>query len=299
MKKIVLFLSILVCLGFAQIQVVTTLPDFKNIVEIIGGNKVQVTALIKGTQDPHHYEIKPSDILTLRRADVVVLNGAELDEYWLLPLLEKSRNSRIQKGSPAYIDASSGLTLLEIPTGKIDRSMGDVHPAGNPHYTLSPTMMRQVVLHIAQQLAVLYPEYATEFKANTNAYVQELDRHIAQWKQQVQQVAPIVVYHNSWTYFFADFGLSAVGYIEPKPGISPSPEHMAQLIATMREHPHGLVLQEVYENGDNARFVAEQANYRHVVVPTLVGGTSSATDYIHLIDTLITTIAQSEKKQIK
>lgn len=297
MKKIILFLSMLSCLAVAQIQVVTTLPDFKNIVEIIGGDKVQVTALIKGTQDPHHYEIKPSDILTLHRADVVVLNGAELDEYWLLPLLEKSRNTRIQKGAAAYIDASKGIPLLEIPTGKIDRSMGDVHPAGNPHYTLSPSMMKLAVTHIAQQLGVLYPEYAADFTVNAHKYNQELDQQLVQWKRQLQKVAPIVVYHNSWTYFFADFGLSAVGYIEPKPGISPSPEHLAQLIATMREHPQGIVLQEVYENGDNARFVADQANYRHVVIPTLVGGTSSASDYVHMIDTLVTTIAQSEKQQ--
>ena len=297
MKKICLFLSVFICLVFAQIHVVTTLPDFKNIIEIIGGDTVQVTALIKGTQDPHHYEIKPSDILTLRRADVVVLNGAELDEYWLNPLLEKSRNTVIQKGAPGYLDASKGLTLLEIPTGKIDRSMGDVHPAGNPHYNVSPSMMKHVVQNIAQQLGVLYPESATLFKTNAEKYNQVLDQHIVQWKQQLKTLTPIVVYHNSWTYFFTDFGLTAVGYIEPKPGISPSPEHLAQLIATMRKYPQGVVLQEVYENGDNARFVAAQAGYQHRVIPTLVGGTAAAIDYIHMIDSLVTTIAQSEKNK--
>ncbi len=296
-KLLVLLLVGMLCTsGFAaeKIKVVTTLSDFKNFAEIIGGDKVTVTSFLKGYQDAHHFEIKPSDIMRLSGADMLIINGADLD-YWISPLIEKSRNPNIRKGTSGCIDASQGIPLLEVPATKVDRSMGDVHPYGNPHYNLSPAAMRIAFRHIADAMSARYPDYADYFQQNALAYEKKLDAKISEWKGLLKnsQETGIVVYHNSWSYFFNEFHLTAAGYIEPKPGLSPSPTYLNELIQKVNaQKKSGVILKETYENSDIAKYVASKVGYSVEEVPTYVGGTKEASDYISMVDTIVKTIAR-------
>lgn len=302
-KKLCIFLlAFMFCSSiFAEekIRVVTTIPDFKNFVEIIGGDKVSVASFIKGYQDAHHFEIKPSDIMRLKGADLLIINGADLD-YWIYPLIEKSRNQNIRKGSKGFIDASQGIKLMEIPTEKVDRSMGDVHPYGNPHYNLSPTAMKIAFQHIADALSALYPEYKAYFQQNAKRYELKLDEKMVAWENALKnsQSLGIIVYHNSWSYFFNEFNLTPTEFIEPKPGISPSPAYLNKLIQTVNtQNKSGIILKETYQNADIAAFVAQKTRYKVDEVATFVGGTKEASDYIAMIDAIVNRIANAKKRE--
>lgn len=295
MKKMLLvgllFLAMLNA-AVAKIQVVTTLPDFADVVRHIGGAEVEVVSLAAGFRDPHHLEIKPSDILKLRRADAVVVNGRNLDD-WILPLLEKSQNPKIQRGLPGFIDASAGIEPLDIPTGKVDRSQGDIHSGGNPHYTLSPVAMKQVVATLAHRLSELDHGHQELFAQNAKNTQNKLDNKLQEWRRKLgdKPSLPLVVYHNSWSYLFRDFNLTAIGYLEPRPGIAPSPAHLTALIARMKQEKRpGIILREVFKSAATSEYVAQQTGWRVVSVPTLVGATPKAKDYLGLMDTLIAMI---------
>jgi len=301
MKKLIifLFLSLLFSslLSFNlwsadKIEVVTTLPDFKNFVEIIGQDKVHVISIAKGYLDPHHVEIKPSDILKIKNADLLVINGLDLD-IWIYPLILNSRNPKVQKGVVGFIDASEGIEVLEAPVTKIDRSMGDVHPYGNPHYNLSPTAMRIAFSHILYSMMKTYPQHEKVFEKNGQDYLKKLDAKIIEWKNNLKKIPQkqIVSYHNSWSYFFNDFGLKSGGYMEPKPGIMPSPSHSAELIKRMNNEKTNIILKEVYFSDSTANFIADKTGAKVIEVPTSSGGNDQTPDYISLIDFLVQSIA--------
>jgi zinc/manganese transport system substrate-binding protein len=231
------------------VNVVATTPDLASLAKAIGGDAVDVKALAKPTEDAHFVDAKPSHIVTLNRADMLIEGGAELELGWLPPLLESSRNSRIAAGAPGRVVASHGIQMLEIPV-TFDRSKGDVHALGNPHFLIDPVRAKQVAAQIAEHLAQVQPASAETFRANLRAFTTQLDAKLAQWQKQLEPFrgAKIVTYHKDFVYLAERFNLDVVETLEPKPGIAPSPSHVAKVISTMRAENARLILVQPYQN---------------------------------------------------
>jgi zinc/manganese transport system substrate-binding protein len=270
----------------AQIRIVTTTEDLASVVVEIGGDKVTVESIAKGYQNPHFVEAKPSFILKLNKADLLVLVGRELEVSWLPPLITQSRNPKIQPGNPGYLDASLNVKILEIPTGAITRAMGDVHPLGNPHYWLDPENGRRIAKTVQGKLAQLAPADAAYFAQRYTEFDRKLADGEKRWKA---ALAPykglkIVTYHRSWPNFAEAFGLDVVGYVEPKPGIPPSPAHTLALIEEMKRQNIKIILVEPYFDLKTPNAIARDTGARVLVMPPSVGGVKGATSYIQLFD---------------
>jgi ABC-type Zn uptake system ZnuABC Zn-binding protein ZnuA len=284
--------------AFAPLKVVATSEDLAAIAREIGGDKITVEALGKGYQDPHFVEPKPSFILKLVNADVLILVGRELEIGWLPPLITQSRNAKIQLGANGYLDASLNVKILEIPTGQITRAMGDVHPAGNPHYWLEPGNGRL----IAQAMRDKLSELDSADRAYFAQRYADFDRRLADGERRWgAAMAPykgtkIVTYHRSWPNFVERFGLDVIGYVEPKPGIPPSPSHTLDLIAEMKRTGTKLILVEPYFDLKTPQAIARETGGTVLVLAPSVGGAPEATDYIKLFDYDIMTLAAALKK---
>ncbi len=270
----------------ADLAVVTTTEDLASLVREVGGEGVAVEALARGYQDPHFVEPKPSFILKLLKADLLVVVGRDLEAGWLPPLVQQSRNARIQPGAPAYLDASLTARVLDVPTGQVTRAMGDVHALGNPHYWLDPANGRRIAVAIRDKLAALRPERAASF----NGRYAEFDRRLAAAERRWDALmAPyrgvkVVTYHRSWPNFAERFGLDVIGYVEPRPGIPPSPAHTRELIQVMISQQITLLLVEPYFDVRTPEAVARQAGARVLQLTPSVGGAPPATDYFALFD---------------
>jgi zinc/manganese transport system substrate-binding protein len=270
----------------AAFKVITTTEDLASIVREIGGDKISVESIAKGYQDPHFVEPKPSYILKLNGADLLVVVGRELESAWLPKLIEQSRNRKIHPGSAGYLDASLGAQILDVPAGQITRAMGDVHPLGNPHYWLDPANGRRIASAVQKKL--------TELTAGDAAYFAqryaEFDRRLAdgekRWKAALApyQGLKIVSYHRSWTNFAAAFGLDVIGYVEPKPGIPPSPAHQLALMQEMKQQNIKIILVEPYFDLRTPNAIARDTGARVLVMPPSVGGVKEITDYLRLFD---------------
>src|SRR5437762_2588328 len=243
----------------AQLRVVATTPDLASVAREVGGDRVNVVALAKPTEDPHFVDAKPSFIVTLNRADALIEGGAELELGWLPPLLENARNSKIAAGAPGRIVASEGIRLLEIPTS-FDRSKGDIHSLGNPHFMIDPAAAKVVARNIATHFAALDPRNAATYNANLARFNSRIDAKLADWEKQLAPYrgAKIVTYHRDFIYFAQRFGLSIVDELEPKPGIAPSPAHLAQVIGEMKRNNVKLILVQPFQNRKTAETVARQ-----------------------------------------
>ena len=282
-----LFLMLLApAIASAQLKVVATTEDLGSLASEIGGDRVSVTSLAKGYQDPHFVDPKPSFILAVSRADLLIVVGRELEVGWLSPLLTSSRNSKVQPGSKGYLDASLTVRILEIPTGQITRAMGDVHPLGNPHYWLEPGNGRRMAQAIRDKLGELSPNDKTLF---AQRYADFDSRLAAAEKRWDAAMAPykgtkIVTYHRSWPNFMERFGLEVMGYVEPKPGIPPSPAHTIDLIGEMKRQGAKLIVVEPYFDLRTPQAIANQASGKVLVLAPSVGGSKEAGDYIKLFD---------------
>lgn len=275
-----------------KLNVVTTTPDLGAIAREIGGNAVEVKTLAKPSEDPHFVDAKPSHIVTLNRADVLIEGGAELEMGWLPPLLESARNGRIAAGSPGLVVASQGIRMLEVPA-TLDRSRGDVHSLGNPHFFIDPLSAKIVAGEIAAHFSQLDPASAPMFKANLAAFNSAVDAKYAEWQKLLAPYrgAKIVTYHNDFVYFADRFNLQVVETLEPKPGIAPSPAHIAKVIATMNAQNAHVILVQPYQNRKTAETVARQTNATVVDVSQQPGALKGTDSYIQLMDTLVRSIA--------
>jgi zinc/manganese transport system substrate-binding protein len=267
-------------------KVIATTEDLAALVREIGGDKVTVDSIAKGYQDPHFVEAKPSFILKLHDADLLIVVGRELELGWLPPLLTQSRNSKIQPGGAGYLDASTGVRILDIPTGQITRAMGDVHPSGNPHYWLDPENGRIIAKAIAAALARLSPNDRAYFDQRYADFDRRLGDAQKRW---AAAMAPykgtkVVTYHRSWPNFTERFGLDVIGYVEPKPGIPPSPSHTIQLIAEMKRQNVKLILVEPYFDLKTPESIAREVGGKVMVLTPSVGGVKEASNYIALFD---------------
>jgi zinc/manganese transport system substrate-binding protein len=275
-----------------QLRVVATTPDLAALAREIGGNRVNVVALAKPSEDPHFVDAKPSHIVTLNRADALIEGGAELELGWLPPLLENSRNSRIAAGSPGRIVASEGIRMLEIPSS-FDRSKGDVHSLGNPHFMVDPVNVKIVARNIANHFAQVDPKSAPIYQANLTKFNSRLDAKFADWQKQLAPYrgAKIVTYHKDFVYLAQRFGLNIVDELEPKPGIAPSPAHLAQVIGKMRSSNAKLILVQPYQNRKTAETVARQTGALVLDVPQQPGAAPNTTGYFEMMDNLVNTMA--------
>jgi ABC-type Zn uptake system ZnuABC Zn-binding protein ZnuA len=302
MKRILIGLAIatFVFAGNASAQtklkVVTTIADLASITQAVGGDRVDAISIARGYQDPHFVEPKPSFLLSLRNADLLEVVGLELEIGWLPGLLDQSRNSKIRPGAKGYLDVSRGVEILDRPTGTVNRSMGDVHAMGNPHYWLDPANAVRIAIQIEKKLEELRPADAAYFRQRLNAFKTRLNDANKRWTEVMKPYrgAKIVTYHNSWPNFARRFGLNVVGYVEPKPGVPPSPSHTFELINLIKDQKVRAIVMEPYFDVKTPRFVADRSGAKLVVLYPSVGGAKSGTDdYIQLFDTNINNLVKA------
>ena len=270
----------------AAVNVVATTEDLAALTREVGGDRVKVEAIARGYQDPHFVEAKPSFILKLHGADLLVLVGREMEIGWLPPLIQQSRNAKIQVGADGHLDASTTARILEIPTGQITRAMGDVHPFGNPHYWLDPGNGRRIAKAIADKLSTMSPADAAYFAARYADFDRRLGEAEKRWDALIgpYKGLKVVTYHNSWPNFCERFGLQVVGYVEPRPGIPPSPSHTIELIQEMKRLSVKILLVEPYFDLKTPQSVARETGAKVLVMSPSVGGLKEANDYIKLFD---------------
>lgn len=284
-----------------RISVVTTLPIFKDIAEHIGGDKVQVEALAKGYQDPHFVDAKPSFIIKMNQADLFIWAGLDLEVGWVPPLVEGARNAKILWGAAGNLDVSKGIPLLEIPQVAAAqlRAGGDLHVYGNPHYWLDPERGKIIAQNIYERLAQLSPANQAYFKANLDHFKSELDKKIAEWLEKLQPYRgkKIIAYHNSWPYFEERFGLEIVDFIEPKPGIPPSPAHLVSLIKTMQQQDIKVIIIEPYYDDKPAQSVASRTDAVVVPIATSVDAYKDIRSYFDLFDYNVNALVEAFKMQ--
>jgi zinc/manganese transport system substrate-binding protein len=300
----ILLLAVLAAAGIqlpadaaAKLRVIATIPDLKALTEAVGGDLVEVESLARGNQNPHDLEVRPSLMVKLRRADAVIINGLELDQ-WADAVIRGANNAAVVPGSPGYIDASRGVPVIDVPTTRVDRSMGDVHPLGNPHYTLDPGLAPTVTQSIVEGLARLAPEHRATFERQRQGFVARLEPALGRWQTALAPLkdARIVVYHNNLGYFFKRFGLTQLGTIEDRPGIPPSPAHLARLVREMKEaRTRVVIVLESWSDQKLAARVAEETGARVAIINTKLGTFSGPEAYISSVDANVTALAQAAR----
>jgi zinc/manganese transport system substrate-binding protein len=298
-RNLMLSVSLLLAIGggpaSAVVQVVATTPEYASLATAIGGDRVAATSLAKPTEDPHFVDAKPSHVVTLNRADLLIEGGAELEVGWLPPLLEGARNSRIEAGSPGHLLASDGVQLLDVPA-TLDRSKGDIHGAGNPHFMMDPVNAAVVARHIAAGLCAVDAPGCASYKENLSRFEQALEEKTKAWTAELAPFrgAAIVTYHTTWRYFANRFGLKADTFLEPKPGIPPSPPHLAEVIAKMNADHIKVILVEPYQQRKAAEFVAGNTGATVVDVAQFPGGLpGTESGYVALMDANVHAVAKA------
>ena len=284
--------------AFAALKVVTTTQDLESLTREVGGDKVAVESLAKGYQDPHFVEAKPSFILKLHSADLLIAVGRELEIGWLPPLVNQSRNPRIQPNGDRYLDASLTTKILEIPTGQITRAMGDVHPSGNPHYWLGPDNGRRIAQAIQMKLSEISPGDAPYFAQRYADFDRRLAEAEKRWHAAMApyQGVKVVTYHRSWPNFTEAFGLNVIGYVEPKPGIPPSPSHTLELIQEMKRQQVKVIMIEPYFDRKTPDSIARETGAQVIVLAPSVAGEKEVTDYFKLFDYDVNLVVNAIKK---
>ena len=278
-----------------KIQIMTATSDLAALAQEVGGDKVDAESIARGYQDPHFVDAKPSFLLKLKRADLLIVVGLELEIGWLPPLITQSTNPKIQVGGPGYFDASRFAKILEIPTGQVTRAEGDVHPLGNPHYWLDPENGLRIAKGIADKLSEMHPGDAAYFAQRYSDFEKRLKDADQKW---LSQMAPykdrkIVTYHRSWPNFAEHFHLNVVGYVEPRPGIPPSPQHTVELIQQMKRDNVKVIVVEPYFDLKTPNAIARETGGQVLVLPPSVGGEKEIKDYFSLFDYDIAKLKQA------
>jgi zinc/manganese transport system substrate-binding protein len=281
-----------------KLNVVATTEDLASIGREIGGDRISIESIARGYQDPHFVEAKPSFILKLQRADLLIVVGRELEIGWLPPLITQSRNGKIQPGADGYLDASLQAEILEVPTGQITRAMGDVHPLGNPHYWLDPENGKRIAKEIADKLSEIRPNDRAYFQQQLSSFTSRLDEAEKRW---LSMMAPykgtkMVTYHRSFPNFAKRFNLDIIGYVEPRPGIPPTPQHTLDLINEMKRQNVKLVLVEPYFDLKTPNSIGRETGAEVLVMPPSVGGVKEVTDFFKLFDYDINLLINAIKK---
>jgi zinc/manganese transport system substrate-binding protein len=293
MNRILLIALLIPWAAHAKLNVVATLPDLASMARDIGGDNVTVICLGKPAEDPHYIQPKPSYIVALNKADVLIENGLELEIGWLPALLDQTRNGKIRLGGPGRVIASANVPVLDRPVGPLDRSQGDVHPGGNPHYLLDPERGKIAARNIAAGLKQADPAHAAAFDEGLARLLARIDAALADAQKLFAPFrgAKIVTYHRSFSYFADRYGLQVVATVEPKPGIPPSPAHLAALSDRMQAAGVKVILQEQWHETRTPALAAKKSGATVVVLPTQTGGDPAAADYPATIKLLAEKVA--------
>jgi zinc/manganese transport system substrate-binding protein len=291
--------TLLLCAGLvntaaARLNIIATTPDLAAIAREIGGDRVEVTALAKPTEDPHFVDAKPSFIVKMNRADALIEGGAELEIGWLGPLLNGARNSKLAPGSPGRIVCAKGITMLEVPAS-LDRSQGDLHAAGNPHYSTDPLNAETIAQTIAEAFSRLDASSAAYFQANQKKFEERLQSRLAEWQRLLKpyQGRHVVTYHNYWVYFANRFGLKMDLFLEPKPGIPPSPAHLTQLVSKMKADNIKVIMVQPYVSRRSAETVAGLTAGVVVDVAAFPGGAKATESYLDWLGSVVQALAKA------
>src|SRR5882724_4275967 len=297
-KKLLILSTILACALSAQakLNVVATLPDFGSLAREVGGDKIDLVVLAKATEDPHFVDARPSFVVSLRNADVLIDGGAELELGWLPPLLQNARNPKIEIGKPGRVQTSQGIRLMNVPAN-VTRAAGDVHALGNPHFMSDPIIAKAVAQHIAQSFSTVDPANGgfydanyKKFEATINAKLQEWGAALLPFKGQ-----NVVAYHDSWPYFAHRFGLNIDIFLEPKPGIPPSPSHLAEVIEKMKAQKIKAIIVEPFHDRKIADRVASATGAKVVDFDQYPGALPNTDTYVKLIDALVARLSAALK----
>lgn len=309
-RNVLLRLALIAALAFARgvlsptsaeaaskLKVVTATTDLAALASEVGGDRIDVESIARGYQDPHFVEAKPSFLLKLRKADLLIVVGLQLEIGWLPPLITQSGNPKIQVSAPGYLDASDFAEILEKPTGVVTRAMGDVHPLGNPHYWLDPENARRIAQGIEMKLTEMRPEDRGYFEERFKDFSQRLTTAEKKWDEEMRPLHgfKVVSYHKSWPNFAKHFGLDVVGYIEPRPGIPPSPGHTLELIGLMKRENVKIIMVEPYFDLKTPNSIGSQTGAQVLVMLPSVGGEKEVTDYFKLFDYDIALLTQAAK----
>jgi len=292
-------LLVLLALGpaAARIRIVTTTPDLTAIARAVGGERVEVTSIARGYQDPHYLQAKPSYMHLVNRADLLIYTGLELEVGWLPLLIQGARNPKVIPGERGHLEAAHGIRVLEVPTGEVDRTMGDIHPEGNPHYMLNPHNGLVVAETIAARLGELNPGNAAVFDRNLEQFRQGLGGKISHWEKRMKAFRDhkLVAYHKQWEYLADWLGLKIVDYIEDKAGIPPSPRHIANLVTRIPAEGVEAVVCANYVDPAQVRRVAEKTGVEVVVLPISVDGEEGIETYADLFEGIVTRLEDALK----
>lgn len=289
MKRIIsiftLLLVFVITADAATIKIVTTTMDLKSIADLIGGNKVSAQSIATGYQNPHFVDPKPSYIISLSNADLFVTIGLDLETGWSPQLLSSSRNARIQKGSAGYVDASEGIGLLQVPSS-LNRGEGDIHIYGNPHYWLDPMNGKVIARNIANGLERVDPANKAFYEANLGAFFTKIDAKLKEWEAKMAPFkgSKIIAYHNEWVYFERRFGLEIVDFMEPKPGIPPSPSQLVKVIKEVTADKIKVIISSPYFTTSSSDVVAKQTGVKELTLATSTAAFSSIKNYFDLFD---------------
>src|SRR5919198_3020606 len=269
----------------AQLKVVTSTTDLYDIAKAVGGDKVSAVHISEGYQDPHFVDAKPSFILQLRNADVFAFVGLDLEIGWMPLLLDGARNPKIKFGGPGYVDVSRVISVLDVPRGNVDRSMGDVHPLGNPHYWLDPENAQRIARLFKTKFSELDPKNEDVYERNEKAFEAKVSAGEKSWAADLAVIKgkPVVAWHTSWRYFAEYNGMNIVAFMEPKPGVPPSPSHLVEVINAMKRTGAKVIVMEPFYDRKTADLVARQTGAQVLILPPSVGGLPSITDYVQLM----------------
>ncbi|MCC6443798.1 MAG: zinc ABC transporter substrate-binding protein [Armatimonadetes bacterium] len=282
--------------AFAKVNIVATTTDLMDIARSIGGNKVDVTVLSRGVDNPHAVEPRPSQVIKLTQAALLLRIGMDLD-MWVDSLIDAARNGNIARGGKGYVDCSTGIKRLEIPTERVDASMGDIHIYGNPHYWLDPLNGKIIARNILNALQRVDPSNAESYAANFREYARTLDQKADAWERQLAPFkgAKIVTYHKSLIYFLKRFGFVQFGEVEPKPGIKPSPSHVNQLIREMKSGGAKVIMMEPFYEKRYPDLIARETGAKVAVVPPSVNSMKGIDTYIEVMDAIVSRVAEALK----
>lgn len=299
MKKIPLILSLLVACAFsahAKLNVVTTLPDLGALAREIGGDNVDVTTMAKPTEDPHFVDARPSFVVQLRSADVLIDGGAELELGWLPPLLQNARNPKIEVGQPGRIQASQGVRLMNVPAN-VTRAVGDVHALGNPHFAIDPIIAKTIAQHIAQSFSAVDAANAATYDANYKKFEAAINAKLQEWGTAMLPFKGqhVVAYHDSWPYFAHRFGIEIDVFLEPKPGIPPSPSHLAEVINQVKAQKIKAIIVEPFHDHKIAEKVASATGAKVVDFAQYPGALPNTDTYVKLMDALVSRLSTALK----
>jgi zinc/manganese transport system substrate-binding protein len=301
MKTKINFMTLLLLLCATKlvagtIHVVATTQDLKSIAEMVGGNKVEVFGIATGYQNPHFVDPKPSYIIKLSNADLFITVGLDLETGWSPSLLESSRNPKIQKGNAGYVDASTGVQLMQVPSA-INRAEGDIHIYGNPHYWLDPVNGKQIARNICDGLERVSPENKNLFESNLKTFNETIDTKMKVWQTQMAKYngTKIIAYHNEWCYFENRFGLRIIDFLEPKPGIPPTPSQLVKIIGEVKSNSIKVIISSPYFTTSSSDVVSKQTGAKALTLATSAGAFYSVKNYFDVFDFNIHQLAEALK----